>query len=114
MEETKKSKIYNKIFWKLFLALLFGFGALYISEISGYYEFQQHKQVALTNEKIKEFEQDIKEGKDINIKDYIDEKEIKLDNNFSNAGIFISSVIGDVVQNSLNATIEFFGSVFSG
>lgn len=114
MEENKKNKIINKIFWKLFLALLFGFGALYLSEVSGYYEFQEHKQVVLTNEKIKEFEADIKEGKDINIKDYINEKEVNLDNSFSNAGIFFSETIGEWVQNGLNATLEFFGSVFSG
>lgn len=114
MEEDKKIKIFNKIFWKIFLALLFGFGALYISEISGYYEFQEHKQVTLTNEKIKEFEADIKEGKDINIKDYIDEKEMKLDNNFSNAGIFFSETIGEWLGNGLEATFDFFGSVFSG
>ena len=114
MEEKDKTKIYNKIFWKLFLALLFGFGALYISEVSGYYEFQEHKQVTLTNEKIKEFENDIKEGKDINIKDYINEKEVKLDNNFSNAGIFFSETIGEWLQNSLETTFSFLGSVFSG
>ncbi len=113
MEEKNKTKIYNKIFWKLFLALLFGFGALYISEVSGYYEFQEHKQVTLTNEKIKEFERDIKEGKDINIKDYINEKEVNLDNNFSNAGIFFSETIGEWLQNGLEATFDFLGSVFS-
>ena len=113
MEENKKNKICSKIFWKVFLALLFGFGALYISEISGYYEFQEHKQVALTNEKIKEFETDIKEGKDINIKDYIDEKEVKLDNNFSNMGIFFSEQIGGLLQDGLDATFTFLGSVFS-
>ena len=114
MEENKKYKIYSKIFWKVFLALLFGFGALYISEISGYYEFQEHKQVALTNEKIKEFEQDIKEGKNINIKDYIDEKEVDLDNPFSNMGIFFSETIGNCLKDGVDATFRFLNSVFSG
>ena len=111
-EQVKKKKFLNKFFWKLFLALLFGFGDLYLSEQTGYYEFETHKQVALTNEKIKEFENDIKSGKEINIKDYIDEKEVSLDNSVSNMGIFLSETIGEVVQNGMNSFFSFLNSVF--
>ena len=113
MEEIdKKKKLYSKIFWKIFIALFFGFSALHLSVATGYYEFQEHKQVNLTNEKIKEFESDIKNGKNINIKDYINEKEVSFENNFSNAGIFLSETISNWVQSGLNNTFEFLNSVF--
>lgn len=113
MEEIdKKKKLYSKIFWKIFLALFFGFGALYFSEKTGYYEFQEHKQVNLTKEKIEEFERDIKEGKDINIKDYINEKEVSYENNFSNTGILLSETISNWLENGINSTFEFLNSVF--
>ena len=113
MEETKKKKeLYSKIFWKIFVALFFAFGALYLSEKTGYYEFQEHKQVNLTNEKIKEFESDIKSGKDINIKDYIDEKEVSFENGFSSTGIFLSETISHWLENGLNSTFDFLNSVF--
>lgn len=113
MEEIdKKKKLYSKIFWKIFIALFFAFGALYLSEKTGYYEFEEHKQVNLTNEKIKEFEEDIKSGKDINIKDYIDEKEVSFENSFSNTGIFLSETISNWLENGLNSTFGFLNSVF--
>lgn len=113
MEEIdKKKKLYSKIFWKIFLALFFTFGALYLSEQTGYYEFAEHKQVNLTNEKIKEFETDIKSGKDISIKDYIDEKEISFENNFSNVGVFLSETISNWLESGLNSTFGFLNSVF--
>ena len=114
MEENKTKKIYSKIFWKIFIALLFGFLALYISEISGYYEFQEHKQVNLTNEKIKEFEKDVSLGKDINIKDYIMEKEVSFENPLSNTGIFLSEKIGEVIESGIDSTFKFLNSVFNG
>lgn len=110
----EKNKIYSKIFWRLFLALLFGFMALYISSETGYYEFEQHKKVTLTTEKIKEFEQDLKEGKTINVKDYLDEKEENYENTFSKAGIMFSTFIGDFVQNGVTNTFKFLNNVFDG
>lgn len=112
MEEKNKKSILNKIFWRIFLALLFGFMALYISISSGYYEFQEHKQVALTNEKIKEFEEDIKNGKNINIKDYIDEKEVSFENTLSDTGVFLSEKVENILENGLDSTFNFLSSVF--
>lgn len=114
MEDKNKKKLFNKIFWKVFLALLFGFTALYVSEATGYYEFEQHKKVTLTNELIKQFETDVTSGKNINIKDYIDEKEISYQNNISSTGMFLSETIEDLLQNGVQKTFEFLNSVFNG
>lgn len=114
MEEKDKKKLFSKIFWKIFLALLFGFGALYLSEATGYYEFEEHKKVALTAEKIKAFEEDIKKNKDINIKDYIDEKEVSYENNTSGIGLFLSESIKDIMENGLKSTFDFLNGVFNG
>lgn len=114
MEEKDKKKLYNKIFWKIFLALLFGFFALYVSEATGYYEFEQHKKVTLTNEKIKEFEKDLEEGKNIDIKNYIDEKEVSYENKTSSMGLAISQTIEGCVSNGLKKTFDFLNSVFNG
>lgn len=114
METKDKKKLYSKMFWKIFLALLFGFGALYVSEATGYYEFEQHKKVTLTNEKINEFENDLKSGKQINIKNYIDEKEQSYENGFSKTGIFVSTIIEDCIGSGLQKTFEFLNNVFNG
>lgn len=114
METKDKKKLYSKIFWKLFLALLFGFMALYVSAATGYYEYEQHKKVTLTNEKIIEFEQDLKAGKKIDVKNYLDEKEKNYENGFSKAGIMFSNVIGDCIQNGVQNVFNFLSNVFEG
>ena len=70
MKTEDKKKLGNKICTKLFMALLVAFLALYLSEKSGYYEYEQHKQTTLTKEKIKQFEKDVADGKNVDIKDY--------------------------------------------
>jgi len=40
MNEEKVKKIITKVFWKSFLVLLIGFTAIYVSEATGYYEFE--------------------------------------------------------------------------
>ena len=114
MEIKDKKKLCNKIFWKIFLALLISFFALYVSAATGYYEFEQHKKVTLTNEKIREFEQDLKDGKKINVKKYLDEKEEYYENGFSNAGIVFSNVIEECVENGIQNIFGFLNSVFDG
>ena len=70
MKDEKVKKTITKIFWKFFLMLLIGFTAIYISEATGYYEFEQHNKKVLTEEKIKQFEKDVKEGREIKVENY--------------------------------------------
>ena len=68
----KKDKKANKMVIKIFYLLLLGFMILYISKSSGYYEFAEHKQVELTEEQIKKFEEDVKNGINVDINEYLD------------------------------------------
>ena len=114
MEDKDKKKICGKIVWKIFLALLFGFFALYISEATGYYEFEQHKKVALTEEKIKQFENDVNAGKDIKITDYINEREVSYENNTSSLGLALSDCVENVVKDGIETTFNFLNRLFNG
>jgi hypothetical protein len=114
MDDKKKKKIFNKVVSRIFLFLLIAFTALYVSEATGYYEFEQHKKTELNKIKIQQFEEDVKNGKDINIKDYIDEVEISYENGISTVGYALSEKIGDVVECGLEAAFTFFGKLFNG
>ena len=62
---------------KKFLTISFIiFMGLYISSISGFYEAKLSNKVALTDEAIKEFENDVIEGKTIDVNTYITNKQI--------------------------------------
>lgn len=111
--DNKKEKNWKiKIFRYIFFSLLISFSALYISGSTGYYEFEQHKQVELNEEKIKKFEEDVKKGKDIDIKDYIDETNISYENLASSLGYKISDSIESIIQNGISSTFNFLNSFF--
>ena len=102
-----------KIFWKFFLMLLIGFTAIYISEAKGYYEFEQHNKKVLTEEKIKQFEQDIANGKNIDINNYVVTNEQNYESKLSKAGDKISKKIENFVVDGLNNTFKFLNNVLS-
>ncbi|MDD3452840.1 MAG: hypothetical protein PHN42_00990 [Bacilli bacterium] len=115
MEEKKKNKkLINKIFCRIFLTFLIAFSALYVSEATGYYEYELHKKVVLTNENIKQFEEDIKNGKNINIENYMQKEETNYSNKMSKAGLALSNGIGNVVESSLKATFDFLNKFMTG
>jgi hypothetical protein len=109
--KDKKSTM-NKIFWKLFLILLVGYTAIYISEASGYYEFENHNKKVLTEEKIKEFEQDIKDGKNIDLDKYVDQEDTNYENNISKIGNKLSEKSEEIVVKGLNTTFKFLNKIF--
>ena len=51
---------------------------------SGYYEYHLQERTLLTNEKIKEFEVDVKNNENIDIKDYLAYEEVDYTNKLTN------------------------------
>ena len=101
----------NKIFKNILIFLFIIFIALYISQSTGYYEYEQYKKVALTNEQIKQFEKDVKEGKKVDVKNYVSETKKEYGNKISNAGLTISKKIEKYVKNFINSVFDSIGDV---
>lgn len=114
MKIEDKKKLCNKIFWKIFLALFIAFSALYLSEATGYYEFEQHKRTTLTEEKIRQFENDVKEGKNIDISNYLEDVDYNYQTKISKTGLYISENIGKYVQDGLENTFKFLNGIMEG
>lgn len=113
MKIEDKKKLATKICWRVFLALFIAFLALYVSQATGYYEYEQHQKVVLTNEKIKQFEQDVADGKNIDIQDYMESKTPNYKTKISSFGLQLSKELGSVVQSGLEATFEFLNGIMS-
>ena len=76
---NKKEKIF-----RTFMTILFiGFIGIYISNKNGYNEYEKHKRVELTNKEIQKFEEDIKNNKEVDIKDYLVNEEVDYTNRFT-------------------------------
>ena len=75
----KSEKVFRFIMIFLFVIFL----TIYISYGSGYYEYELHKKVELTNEQILKFENDIKNNVDIDLNEYLNNKHNDYSNSFS-------------------------------
>lgn len=65
------------------IILIIYISSYYVSN-SGYYEYHMQERTILTNEKIKEFERDVKNNENIDIKNYLNEEERDYSNKLSN------------------------------
>lgn len=84
------------------MTLLFLFFGLYIASRNGYIDYQARNQMVLTKEQIRKFEDDVKNNRPIDIKNYVVKEEDLYDNQLSRMSLKISNMIGHTVQDVLN------------
>ncbi len=97
----------------IIIILVFLFFVLYFMQASGYNEYTRNRENMLTEEQIKEYEEDIAEGKDVTIKDYLNKDKINYDNKVSELGLDLSELIGDVFNKGMNAFFEMLNEAVS-
>lgn len=110
MKKNKKNRIYKFIFMVLFLSFL----VIYFSELTGYYEYKNHKQTVLTEEQIKKFESDVKNGKEVDISEYLVKEDRIYNNNLSKLSSKLSSGISKIVEKSVESTFKFLSNLVEG
>ena len=97
----------------IIIILVFLFFVLYFMQASGYNEYTRNRENMLTEEQIKEYEEDIAEGKDVTIKDYLNKDKVNYDNKVSDLGLDLSELIGDVFNKGMNAFFEMLNEAVS-
>lgn len=95
------------------LILVFLFFVLYFMQASGYNEYARNRENMLTEEQIKEYEEDIEEGKDVTIKDYLNKDKVNYDNKVSELGLDLSELIGDIFNKGMNTFFEMLNDAVS-
>ncbi len=103
MKKNNKNKIFKFIFIVFFMSFL----VIYFSELTGYYEYQNYKKATLTEEQIKKFEEDVKNGKEVDINKYLEKEEIKYNNTLSKISNKFSNTISSIVQSGVDSTFKF-------
>ena len=106
-----KHKKLNKAFRYAILISSVTFFALYLSQSTGYFEYRNSKKVALTNEQIEKFEKDVKEGKNIDLEDYIDVNNKSYQNKVSKTGLSISNATEKVIQKIIGGSFKVLGDL---
>ncbi len=106
MEEKKKNNLFLKVLLILFLIYI----SLYIMNNLGYYNIASKNKI-ITEEKIKEFEADVRNGKSIDIKEYVRDT-TNYKNTYSNLGYNISIGIDNVLNKGLKKAGKILKKLF--
>lgn len=103
MKKDKKLKIFRGLFIILFIIYI----TIYISQLTGYYEFKNYQKAMLTKEQIAQFEDDVKNGKDVKLKDYVVNTNKHYQTNLSKIGMNLSDMISKLVNKGINSSFDF-------
>lgn len=106
-----KRDVLKKIFRYTFLTLFVTFMALYISQSTGYVEYENRKQVALTENQIEKFEKDVAAGKKIDMEKYLKTNEKNYQNNISRLGLKISKITKSGVEKAVDTSFKFLAKL---
>ena len=108
MEVKKKKSIWLRLIGLLFILYL----SLIIAIDAGYYNRVLGEKAIITEEKMREFEKDVKEGKDVELYDYVSEEK-DYSNIFSKSGFFLSQSIEDFMGHGIEVIVDVCKTLFS-
>lgn len=96
----------NKKINKLVISItIIIFISSYLISSSGYYEYTMQQRTIITNDKIKEFENDVKNNQDIDLKEYLKQEEIDYSNKFT-------TLVYNISENSNELTRKIIKKIF--
>ena len=102
----------NKSIIKLIMIIiLIIFISSYIIASTGYYEYTMRERTIITNEKIKEFEEDIRNNKDVDIKDYYDNEELDYSNKITTLVYNVSDNSNKLARKAIKYLFKKLGSL---
>lgn len=107
-----KKKKYN-IFWYFLLFSFFIFLAYYLAYTSGYYENKVSRRSIITEEGIKEFESDVSNNREIDIKKYVSNDTNDYSSLFSNIGNKLSNKIDSFMDGGMSSVFDFISRLFT-
>ncbi len=107
----KKKK--TNLFFKILGLLFFVYISLYIALESGYYETKVTKKTSMTEESIKKFEQDIKEGKPIDLESYTYNEVKDYSNNTTDMAVYIGKKVEKFMSTGITDIFDIIKTLFT-
>ena len=102
----KSQTICNRIFRYIFILLLITYLTLYFSFQAGYQNYENRQKNVLTEEKIKQFEEDVKNGKNIKVEDYLEDTYVDYSNSMSRFGKKVSLKVSSAVKSGIETVFS--------
>lgn len=108
MENKKKKNLFPVIMTLFFIIFI----ALYFVEITDIYKYKEHNKMSITKEAMERFENDIENGKDISIEDYLDTVK-DYSNGVSKLGYKTSNMVEEFMSKGIKKTFKLLASLFT-
>ncbi len=109
MEEKKKGSWFFKLLGVLFVLYL----SLTIAIEAGYYEAKVSEKTTITEEAMKQFEEDVRNGKDVDITDYVTEIHQDYANTTTKAGVAFSNTVETFMSKGINEMVNILKMLFT-
>lgn len=110
MEEKKKKTNWFKI---IMIILFIAYISLYTLNVTGYYDGSIRRKVELTDEQIALFENDIKDGKEIDVNNYLKNQNYDYTNGASRLGYTISTSVDKVLNKGIKEFVKVLNKLLS-
>ncbi len=108
MKMKKKTNWFKRILTISFIIFM----GLYISSISGFYESTLNNKVALTDKAIEKFEDDVLNGREVDVNTYIENDTIDYSNKFTQSGEKFSEAATKVLTDGFSGLWEAIKILF--
>ncbi len=109
MKKKEKPNWFLRVVFLLFLLYI----SLSIAMETGYYESKLNEKTIMTEESIKQFEQDVRDGKNVDIQDYLIDKNKDYSNGATKLGVFVSSLVQDFMAEGINKMVDICKKLFT-
>lgn len=91
----------KKTFILIIVIFFMAFMILYLGSITGYYKYESSKKWTLTKNAITKYEKDLAEGKEIEVKNYLQEEK-----NYSNKASKLGCFTSNIIEESFNIIVK--------
>lgn len=108
MLKNKKGNIFLKTLGCLFILFI----ALFIANMSGYYESKIKDRVIVTEEGIKKFEELVQSGEEIDVNSFLNTEREDYSSKMSNLGDNITSGVENFISNGVSVVYDVLKSLF--
>ncbi len=108
MNEKKKNNVLFKVLTILFLAFLIS----YILNVSGYYENKMHLKSTYTSEQISKFEEDVKNGVEVDTNEYVLDEEKVYANKFTKISDNLGNMSCKILGGGFSSVWEVVKALF--
>lgn len=108
MGKKKKGRVFLKILGCLFVLFI----ALFIANMSGYYESKIRDRVIVTEKGIKEFEEKIQNGEKVDITSFLNNEREDYSSKMSNLGDNLTNGIENIVSGGVEIISDVLKSLF--